>query len=435
MTGAERSKFQQLAFTHAAMMAGEAAMVVALADSFFFDVDPNGARSRVLGFLLVSFAPFLVVAPMIGPAIDRIRGGRRLIVQVTAAARIALQLLMIQFADDIILFPLVFVALILQKTYAVSKSALVPAVVRSELELVEANSKLGVIAGVAGTIAVIPAGALQLGLGSRATFAYGAIVFGVALAMSLALPQEGGVRTDRPSAASADVATTGLQLAWVAMLILRACAGFMLFHLAFWFRGQEDERVLLGLAVGLSSAGTLVGNAIAPRLRKRIHEERNARSGARDAGGRGPGGGDHRRPAHGNRRGGGRESLRCDSDGSRSSRSCSAMVRRPTGARPSPGSRRAFSWAGWWPPFFRCCWRFPARSASCWSGRCAQRPCSTTPLRAAPTPHRPETSDHSPLMRAIQRPGASISLASASSRGAEAAGSAAARPRGRRRPG
>lgn len=274
MTGAARSKFQQLAFTHAAMMAGEAAMVVALADSFFFDVDPNGARSRVLGFLLVSFAPFLVVAPMIGPAIDRIRGGRRLIVQATAAARIALQLLMIQFADDIILFPLVFVALVLQKTYAVSKSALVPAVVRSELELVEANSKLGVIAGVAGTIAVIPAGALQLGLGSRATFAYGAIVFGVALVMSLALPQEEEVRTDRPSAASADVATTGLQLAWVAMLILRACAGFMLFHLAFWFRGQEDERVLLGLAVGLSSAGTLVGNAIAPRLRKRIHEER-----------------------------------------------------------------------------------------------------------------------------------------------------------------
>ena len=274
MTGAARSNFQQLAFTHAAMMAGEAAMVVALADSFFFDVDPNGARSRVLGFLLVSFAPFLVVAPMIGPAIDRIRGGRRLIVQITAGARIALQLLMVQFADDILLFPLVFVALILQKTYAVSKSAIVPAVVRSELELVEANSKLGVIAGVAGTVAVIPAGALQLGIGSSATFLYGAIVFAAALVLSLSLPREQEVRTDRPSAASADVATTGLQLAWVAMLILRACAGFMLFHLAFWFRGQEDERMLLGLAVGLSSVGTLIGNSVAPRLRRTLHEER-----------------------------------------------------------------------------------------------------------------------------------------------------------------
>ena len=116
-------------------------MVVALADSFFFDVDPNGARSKVLGFLLVSFLPFLLVAPMIGPLIDRVRGGRRLIVQVVAAARIVLQLLMIQFIDDIALFPLVFVALVLQKTYLVSKSALVPAVVRSETELVEAISR------------------------------------------------------------------------------------------------------------------------------------------------------------------------------------------------------------------------------------------------------------------------------------------------------
>ena len=40
----------------------EPEMIVALADSFFFDVDPNGARSRVLGFLLISFAPFLLIA-------------------------------------------------------------------------------------------------------------------------------------------------------------------------------------------------------------------------------------------------------------------------------------------------------------------------------------------------------------------------------------
>ena len=64
-------------------------MVVALADSFFFDVDPSGARSKVLAFLVVSFTPFLVVAPFIGPVIDRIRGGRRFVVLAVAAARIA----------------------------------------------------------------------------------------------------------------------------------------------------------------------------------------------------------------------------------------------------------------------------------------------------------------------------------------------------------
>ena len=249
-------------------------MVVALADSFFFDVDPNGARSKVLGFLLVSFAPFLLVAPMIGPLIDRVRGGRRLIVQIVAVARIVLQLAMIRFVDDIALFPLVFVALVLQKTYVVSKSALVPAVVRNERELVEANAKLGIIAGVAGTGAVVPAASLQFGLGTSATLLYGAALFGVALLAALRLPVELRVHPDEPSAASAEVTTTGLQLAWVAMLILRAASGFMLFHLAFLFRGEADEKMLLGAAVGLASAGTLLGNSLAPRLRRTLHEER-----------------------------------------------------------------------------------------------------------------------------------------------------------------
>ena len=250
-------------------------MVVALADSFFFDVDPNGARARVLGFLLVSFAPFLIVAPLIGPAIDRVRGGRRMVVQAVAAARVVVQLMMVGFGDGYGLFPLVFAALVLQKTYAVSKSALVPAVVRNEHELIEANSKLGLIAGIAGVVAVIPAGVLQVVFGSPATFVYGAFLFGVAVAASLRLPKELRVEPDEPSAADADGITTGVQLAAAAMLILRAAVGFMLFHLAFLFRSQDDGgKFLLGAAVGLSSLGVMAGNAVAPSIRRRLHEER-----------------------------------------------------------------------------------------------------------------------------------------------------------------
>jgi hypothetical protein len=275
VVAAPSSRFQQLALTHAAMMGGEAAMVVALADSFFFDVDPNGARARVLGFLLVSFAPFLIVAPLIGPAIDRVRGGRRFVVQAVAAARIVVQLLMVGFGDGYALFPLVFVALVLQKTYAVSKSALVPAVVRNEHELIEANSKLGLIAGVAGVVAVIPAGGLQIVIGSKATFIYGALLFALALGASLRLPRELVTQPDTPSAADAAVITPGLQLASVAMMILRAAVGFMLFHLAFLFRSDDDGgKFLLGAAVGLSSLGVMTGNAVAPSLRRSLHEER-----------------------------------------------------------------------------------------------------------------------------------------------------------------
>ncbi len=248
-------------------------MVVALADSFFFDVDPSAARSKVLLFLVISFAPFLVVAPLIGPVIDRIRGGRRFMVQAVAAARIVLQLLMMRFADQLALFPLVFGALVLQKTYSVSKSALVPSVVRTERELVEANSKLGLIAGIAGVAAVLPAALLQVAFGSAATLGYGAILFAVALVAATRLPRDVVAAGPASQRQRIELSSTSLQMAAVAMLLLRCCVGFVLFHLAFSFRTQGAPTWWFALAVGLSSLGTMAGNAIGPRLRSSLHED------------------------------------------------------------------------------------------------------------------------------------------------------------------
>jgi hypothetical protein len=69
-------------------------MAVALADSVLFSLDADAARSRVLLFLGISFVPFLFVAPLIGPAIDRMAGGRRLVVQLVTIVRVVLSLLM-----------------------------------------------------------------------------------------------------------------------------------------------------------------------------------------------------------------------------------------------------------------------------------------------------------------------------------------------------
>ncbi|MSV93261.1 MAG: hypothetical protein F2860_02240, partial [Actinobacteria bacterium] len=79
--------FTRLVRGHALMAAGEAAMAVALADSLFLSITPGEARSRVLLFLGVSFAPFLVLAKFIGPVIDRMPGGRRLLVVLIAILR------------------------------------------------------------------------------------------------------------------------------------------------------------------------------------------------------------------------------------------------------------------------------------------------------------------------------------------------------------
>ena len=83
-------------------------------------------------------------------------------IQIVAVCRVVLAVLMAFAIDTLPCSRSVFVALVLQKTYLVSKSALVPSVVRTERELVEANSKLGLIAGVIGFVAVVPAGILQL---------------------------------------------------------------------------------------------------------------------------------------------------------------------------------------------------------------------------------------------------------------------------------
>lgn len=267
------SPFTRLAITHALMMAGDAAMVVALADSFFFSVDLDAARTQVLMFLAISFAPFLFIAPLIGPMIDRIAGGRRFVIQVVAVLRVVLLLAMAQYLDGLALFPLVFASLVLQKTYVVSKSALVPSTVRSETELVEANSKLGLLSGLTGAVAVVPAGILLKTIGPVAALVYGAIFFGLAFVSATRLPKEVVAARAVDHDEEVQLHSGALQLASIAMTVLRANVGFTFFHLAFWLRSQDGGTLLFGVAVGVSALATMVGNAIAPRVRQRMREE------------------------------------------------------------------------------------------------------------------------------------------------------------------
>ena len=64
---------------------------------------------------------------------------------VTNLGRFVVALLIVRHIDTLWLFPEAFVLLVLQKTYAVAKSAVVPRYVPSELSLVRANSRLALI--------------------------------------------------------------------------------------------------------------------------------------------------------------------------------------------------------------------------------------------------------------------------------------------------
>jgi hypothetical protein len=268
------SKFRRLAITHALMMAGDAAMVVALADSLFFSIQPDAARERVLLFLVLSFAPFLVLAPLIGPALDRIAGGRRAAIIAVATCRIGLCLLMVVVIDNLALFPVVFASLVLQKTYVVCKSALVPSVVRSDRDLVEANSKLGLISGLVGFVAVIPATIIQLTpAASRGTLIYAALLFTAGLVASTFLSADVVARDEATPAEEIELHSRSVLSGSIVMIIIRGSVGFVLFLIAFELKQEGAGTAWFGVALSLAALGTVVGNASAPRIRRHASEE------------------------------------------------------------------------------------------------------------------------------------------------------------------
>jgi MFS family permease len=246
-------------------------MVVSLAGSLFFSISPDAARSKVLLYLLVSFAPFAVVAPFIGPFIDRATGGRRLVIQLTAVGRALLFVTMIFHLDDLLLFPLSFGVMIMQKTYSVSRSALIPHVVNNKTELVEANSKLGLISGAVGALAAAPAGALAA-ISPKLSLLFGVAMFVAAVVAASSLPR-GAVSPAARLAEPPELKKDSLRSAAVAMSLIRAVVGFLFFELLFWLRENSYSNVWIGLVIGASTLGLMLGNGLAAPLRGRLREE------------------------------------------------------------------------------------------------------------------------------------------------------------------
>lgn len=264
-------------------MAGDTLVTLALAGSLFFSISPSAARGRVALSLVLTMAPFAVVAPFLGPAIDRSRAGRRAMVVASCVGRAVACLAMARVLDGLLLFPAAFTVLVLSKSYSVAKSSLVPAAVRGDDELVEANSKLAIIGVLAGFVVAGPGVLLLQFLSGSWTLGLAAVLF-LAAALS-------GFRLPGASAGSVSVATTPaaedghgtaevperdqwrLVAASVAMALLRAQVGFLTFLVAFGFRRSGAPSWWFGIVLASSMGATLAGNALAPRVRERVREE------------------------------------------------------------------------------------------------------------------------------------------------------------------
>jgi len=268
------SPFQRLARTHALSTAADAMVATALAGTVFFQGATSQARGKVFLYLLLTMAPFALVSPLIGPALDRVRSGRRWMIVMSTVLRMLLMLVMIRDVKDLLFYPEAFAVLVLQKAYSVARSAIVPNTIKSDAELVEANSKLALISGLMGFVGAAPAALLfRLG-GPGWSLGLASATFLAASVVGLRLPREPIAEQPADASEKAELRSIGVLLAASAMGLIRGIVGFLTLLLAFDFRRTGVPKWHFALVAGVSVGGSLVGAAVAPRLRKVASEER-----------------------------------------------------------------------------------------------------------------------------------------------------------------
>ncbi|MDQ6614177.1 MAG: MFS transporter, partial [Actinomycetota bacterium] len=291
------SPFSRLLITHVLSLGGDAVVTLALAGSLFFSTPLHAARGKVALTLLLTIAPFAVVAPLLGPIIDKTRGGRRMMVVATALGRAVACFLMVRYLkNSYLLYPAAFLALVCSKGYSVAKSTLVPSAVQRPQDLVEANSKLAVSGAVAGFLIAIPGLAILKLAGGQWLLRGDAVLFLACAASALrlqiteervAVARAGEVDdtailveegTFPAAAARREVRAKPLpagtiEVAAFAMGMLRSMVGFLTFLVAFGFRHSHAPTWWYGVVLACSIGGNLIGAAVAPWLRTRLREE------------------------------------------------------------------------------------------------------------------------------------------------------------------
>jgi len=280
--GAGESGLTRLIWAHCAHYAADAMIAVCLAGTIFFSAARSEQRTQVALYLLVTMAPFAVVAPLVGPALDRLQRGRRLALAATAVGRALLAWIMAaQFGNGFALYPAAFGALVLSKSYAVLRGACLPRVLPPRMTLVSANARLSMFGLAAATVCgSLLAGIIHLTGSYPMALRITTAVCLVAAVLSLRLPAavdsaEGEaeatvVRSDRRGRVWQGQ-SLGLRVvtALRAAGALRALSGFLTLFLAFYIQATETGAAAAFSLGGLAAAaagGAIVGTALGARL-------------------------------------------------------------------------------------------------------------------------------------------------------------------------
>lgn len=295
--GADKSGLTALTYATMANFALDAAIAVALANTLFFASATAESKSKVALYLLITIAPFALIAPVIGPLLDRLQRGRRLALASSYAVRVVVAVVLIFQIDSWALYPLALCMMVGSKSFAVLKSAVTPRVLPPDIDLVRTNSRLTVFGLVGGTIGAGALAALAASIaGSTGALVLAAIIAVTGVYLSLRIPSwvevtEGEVPTTlsyRGDDSTTEVLAAGdpsavpprkrrqpLGRAVVTGLwgnsAIRVLTGFLMFYVAFVAKATGDggwhQATMLGVVGVAAAVGNFTGNATGARLK------------------------------------------------------------------------------------------------------------------------------------------------------------------------
>ncbi|GAA2836101.1 MFS transporter [Nonomuraea rubra] len=285
--GAGRTGLGRLIELSAGNSACDALVTVALASTVFFGVPVGEARGSVALYLVITMLPFGLLAPFVGPILDRFRSGRRYVMAGTLFGRGLLCFAMaaaVGPGDLPTLFIGALGVLVLSKAYNVSRAAIMPSVLPADITLVSANARVALFTLVSAGVAVPVGAGLTAWLGSAMILRVAMVGFLLLGVVAVRLPRHvDSPDTEEEGAAPRwrtllKVGPAVAEAVW-ANVAIRVFSGFLLFFLLFlvqdqavpWLAAAEpwardpffDIPKTIALLAGAAGLGGLAGAAVA----------------------------------------------------------------------------------------------------------------------------------------------------------------------------
>lgn len=258
---------RRLTITHAVDDFADSLITLSLIGSLFFSVSLEASRSRILLYLLLTAAPLAIVAQVVGPALDRIRAGSRVVVICSHLARAVFALLLASSLLSLAFYPLVFGILLSRKAYALAKTAMVAQLAPERTELVTASGHLARTGTIAGGIGTAVGGGMIALVGVKWLPVAAAVVFVCAAFLASRIPAM-AVEPRVESAVIRVETPIDVRRAAPAVAIIRAAEGALTFLLALSIkRGGGDEWIFVAALVA-AGIGTFLGTMVSPRLHR-----------------------------------------------------------------------------------------------------------------------------------------------------------------------